>query len=164
MPPVEALSFVANLPVDTDKLAGLITDRADLFLVWPKAVWPFDHAQWRAALAPEQGHRSYYIYAGATLIGHAALRKADQPGIYRVSFLYLAPEYRNRGCGGEMLRFLERVGAEECGATSLELVVRDYNPRALRCYLKAGYAEHAREGTAIRMRKLLPRAPAAGAP
>ena len=143
--------------MDVDKLARLASDKADLHLVWPLAAWPFDREQWRAALAEIDGHRSYYIYDEALLIGHAALRRTVTPGAYNVSFIYLVPAYRGQGLGGQVLRFLDHVAANEIGATTLNLVVRDYNPRALRCYLKAGFTERSKDGTAIQMTKLLKR-------
>jgi ribosomal protein S18 acetylase RimI-like enzyme len=128
------MKFVENSPLETARLAGLLTDRSDLYLVWPQAKWPFDHEQWKEALAPHDGHRSYYVYDGPNLIGHAALRKADTVGVYRVSFVYLLPQYRNQGLGKQMIRFLEQIAVAELDAVALKLVVRDYNPQALNCY------------------------------
>lgn len=149
------LTFTKNLPLDLGKLATRLSDRADLFLVWPIATWPLDHNQWRAALAPDGGHRSYYIYVQSALVGHAALRKTESFGAYNVSFMYLAPAYRSHGLGLKVLRFLDDVAMHEIGASTLNLVVRDYNPRALKCYLKAGFSECARHDTAITMTKSL---------
>jgi RimJ/RimL family protein N-acetyltransferase len=102
-------------------------------------------------LATEDGHRSYLIYDQALLIGHAALRKTKVFGSYNVSFMYLAPKYRGQGLGGQVLQFLIQVAKREIEARRLNLVVREYNPRAFKCYQKAGFAECGREGTAIQM-------------
>jgi hypothetical protein len=37
--------------------------------------------------------------------------------------------------------------------STLRLVVRDYNPRALKCYLHCGFKETGRDGTLITMEK-----------
>jgi len=152
-----ALRFAGNRPLDVDNLARLVSNETDVHLVWPVAVWPFDCDQWRAALAESDGHRSYYIYDKALLIGHAALRRTGTSRVYNVSFMYLAPAYRGRGLGGQVLQFLDHVAANEIGANALNLVVRDYNPGALKCYLKAGFTECGKDGTAIRMTKVLNR-------
>lgn len=144
-----------NIPLDTHLIADLVTDRADLHLVWPLARHPFDHDQWREALDPECGHFSFGVYVGAALIGHAALRKTERHGVYSVSFLYLTPESRSRGLGRRMVALLEEYARTRLAATELILVARDYNPGALNCYMRCGFKETGREGTLIRMSKAL---------
>lgn len=148
-----SLTFIENRPLDVDKLAALVPDRDDLHLVWPLAAWPFDKQQWQTALAEKDGHRSYYVYDGDRIVGHAALKKAPEARVYIVSYLYLSPAYRARGLGGRLIGFLESVAMNVPDAATLRLVVRDYNPNALKCYLKAGFVESSRDGTAIHMTK-----------
>ena len=50
------MRLVENIPLDTQVIASLISDREDLHLVWPKAKWPFDHDQWREVLDPDAGN------------------------------------------------------------------------------------------------------------
>jgi len=50
------------------------------------------------------------------------------------------------------------------GAKRLRLVVRDYNPKALKCYLHCGFKETERDGTLIRMAKDWPEGIAGGQP
>lgn len=142
-----------NSPLDTLIVADLIRDREDLYLVWPEARYPFDHDQWREVLDPGAGNRPFLVYDEGRLIGHAALRKTLDPALYRVSFLYLRPEVRAGGLGGEMLRLLEEYGRERLGAERLTLYVRTYNSRALRCYEKAGFKRVGLEGSLILMSK-----------
>src|SRR5687767_12441085 len=101
------MRLIENLPLDTHLIANLVTDPADLHLVWPLARHPFDHAQWKEALDPELGHFSFGVHDGTKLVGHAALRKNERPGVYAVSFLYLKPESRSRGMGRAMVALLE---------------------------------------------------------
>ena len=156
------IRFAENRPLNTEKLAELLSDRADLSLVWPYASWPFDHDQWRKVLAPREGHRSYFICAGSLLIGHAALRKIGTSGAYDVCFLYLAPSHRGQGLGGRAISFLEQMANDELNASSLRLGVRSYNPRAIKCYVKAGFTQCSSEGTLIWMTKDLHNEPHAG--
>jgi RimJ/RimL family protein N-acetyltransferase len=70
-----------------------------------------------------------------------------------VSFLYLLPDYRSQGLGRCVIAALEDYAIREFGARMLRLVVRDYNPRALKCYLHYGFKETGRDGTLITMEK-----------
>lgn len=149
------LTFIENRPLDVEKLAALVPAREDLHLVWPVATWPFDREQWRNAMAEADGHRSYYAYDGDRLVGHAALKTTPARGVYNVSYLYLSPSHRARDLGGQLIDHLQRVAMTLPEATTLNLVVRDYNPNALRCYVKAGFTETSRDGTAIYMTKRL---------
>lgn len=50
------MKLVENIPLNTKIIADLISDPNDLYLVWPKAKYPFDHEQWKKVLDPEIGH------------------------------------------------------------------------------------------------------------
>jgi ribosomal protein S18 acetylase RimI-like enzyme len=130
------MRLVENIPLNTSIIADLITDYDDLHLVWPKAKWPFDHPQWQKVLDPEEGNKSLLVYQGSELIGHAALRKTEEPGVYSLNYLYLLPQMRSRGLGEKMVGLLEQYAREELFAKKLVLVTRTYNPRARKCYSK----------------------------
>ena len=149
------MRLVENIPLDTTLVANLINDRDDLYLVWPKARWPFDHEQWQEVLNPEAGNTPFLVYQGRRLIGHAALRKTKVSQIYIISFLYIVPELRSRGLGARMIGLLERYAQKTLSATELILVTRTYNPGAIRCYAKCGFQEVSRDGTLIEMSKEL---------
>jgi RimJ/RimL family protein N-acetyltransferase len=147
--------LVENIPLDTQVIASLISDREDLHLVWPKAKWPFDHDQWRGVLDPDAGNKPFLVFEGGQLIGHAALRKTEESDVYAVSFLYLLPRLRSQGLGENIIGLLEQYATEKLSAKKLTLVARAYNPMALRCYTKCGFKEYSREETLIRMSKVL---------
>ena len=147
------MELVENSPLDTGKIASLISDKDDLFLVWPIAKWPFDHRQWAEVLDPGKGNISFIIREGGKSVGHAALLNKGVPDTYTVSFLYLLPDYRSQGLGRCMVAALEDYAIRTFGAKMLRLVVRDYNPRALKCYLRCGFKETGRDGTLITMEK-----------
>jgi RimJ/RimL family protein N-acetyltransferase len=149
------MRLVDNIPLDTIIIADLITDRDDLHLVWPKAKWPFNHVQWQKVLDPEEGNKSFLVYEGSKLIGHAALRKTEEPGVYSLNYLYLLPQMRSRGLGEKMVGLLEQYAREELSAKKLVLVTRTYNPGARKCYSKCGFREYSREVTLIKMCKVL---------
>jgi RimJ/RimL family protein N-acetyltransferase len=149
--------LVENIPLDTQVIASLVSDPDDLYLVWPLAEWPFDHDQWREVLDPDAGNKPFLVYQGEQLIGHAALRKTEESGVYIVSYLYLLPQLRSQGLGETMIGLLEQYASEKLSAKKLILVARTYNPMALRCYSKCGFQEDSREETLIRMSKVLRR-------
>ena len=149
------MRLVENIPLDTGVIAHLITDYADLHLVWPKARWPFDHLQWQKVLNPARGNKSFLVYEGSVLIGHAALCKTEQPEVYSLNYLYLTPQMRSKGLGEKMVRLLEQYARERLSAKKLVLVTRTYNPGARKCYSKCGFREYRREATLIRMSKVL---------
>jgi RimJ/RimL family protein N-acetyltransferase len=147
--------LVENIPLDTQAIASLISDREDLHLVWPKAKWPFDHDQWREVLDPDAGNKPFLVFEGWQLIGHAALRQTEESDVYAVSFLYLLPRLRSQGLGENIIGLLEQYATEKLSAKKLTLVARAYNPMALRCYTKCDFKEYSREATLIRMSKVL---------
>ncbi len=151
------MRLVENIPLDTQVIASLISDRDDLYLVWPVATWPFDHDQWQEVLDPDEGNKPFLVYEGKQLIGHAALRKTEESDVYTVSYLYLLPQLRSKGLGETMIGLLEQYATEKLSARKLILVARTYNPMALRCYSKCGFQEDSREETLIRMSKVLRR-------
>ncbi|MEJ2154291.1 MAG: GNAT family N-acetyltransferase [Desulfobacteraceae bacterium] len=143
-----------NCPLDTHAIARLMVERDEMYLIWPKARWPFDHGQWRRALDPSKGHHAFLVMEGEEIIGHAALRATGHPGTYKVSCLYLKIRWRNQGKGQALVALLEAFAEKELCARRLELVVRDYNPRALSCYRKCGFRITGQEGTLVRMQKI----------
>ncbi len=104
-------------------------------------------------LDPDKGVISFLVYEGETLIGHAALDRADHPDTRMVRFLYIAPEHRSRGAGQRMIALLEKYARDKLGAKRLELRVRSFNNRAMRCYGKCGFVEFFREGILVMMGK-----------
>lgn len=147
------MKLVENNPLNTAVLEKMISDPEDLHLVWPVAHWPFDHEQWEQVLDPDKGAISFLVYEGETLIGHAALDRAEDPDTRMVRFLYICPEYRSKGAGQRMIALLEEYAMERLGAKRLELKVRSFNNRARRCYEKCGFTEFFREDTKVMMGK-----------
>jgi len=147
------MKIVENDPLNTVVLEKMFSDPEDLHLVWPVAHWPFDHGQWEQVLDPAKGEISFLVYEGETLIGHAALDRAEDPDTRMVRFLYIAPEYRSKGAGQRMIALLEGYARERLGAKRLELKVRSFNKRARRCYEKCGFVEFFREDARVMMGK-----------
>jgi len=147
------LSLVANKPLDLETLGRLLSDQAELFLVWPDAKFPFDPEQWRARLSSQPGNRSYFVMYEGEIIGHAALLETDEPHVLAMSYLFLRPDRRGRGLGKQLIRLLEDEARLLAGVQALRLRVRTYNGRAMHLYETAGFAAAEQDGTLVIMRK-----------
>lgn len=147
------LSLAPNDPLDLLTLESLLSERDELFLVWPDARFPFDAAQWRETLSPT-GHGSYFVMFDGKTIGHAALLQTDEPQTLSVSYLYIRADQRGRGFGKELMAMLE-AESRVLGARSLRLRVRSYNPRASRVYEGADFVADHQDGSLIIMHKAL---------
>ena len=77
--------IVENSPVDTGLLEGMIKDPEDLRLVWPKALYPFDHGQWekirvgpRCAVEHRLVDRGQRVILGGVDQGHPQHEQQDE--------------------------------------------------------------------------------------
>jgi [ribosomal protein S18]-alanine N-acetyltransferase len=149
------ISLVVNHPLDLDTLGRLLSDRDELFLVWPDARFPFEVQQWRERLLSHADNRSYFVVHDGGIIGHAALLATDEPHVLAMSYLFIRPDLRGRGLGRELIRILEDEARKIAGVQVLRLRVRTYNPRAVHLYEAAGFARTEQDGTLLIMRKAL---------
>ncbi len=147
------MEIIENYPLNTKILEQMIKDQEDLRLVWPMARYPFDHEQWGQVLDREKGAISFLVYDGESLIGHAALDRAEEPHTRVVRFLYLIPELRGQGLGQKLMVLLEQYAREKLGATRLVLRVRNFNEKAVGCYAKSGFSVFFRDGNLLMMEK-----------
>lgn len=149
------MRLVKNVPLSTSIIEELISDKDDMYLVWPLARFPFDHDQWKEKLTKDERNISLLIYDNDLLIGHGALLKSKNEDEFAVSFLYIIPELRSKGYGEMMINKLEKYAKDNLGTKSLCLVVRTYNPRGIKCYTKCGFKEISKEDTLISMNKAI---------
>ena len=149
------LRLVPNKPLDLMTLGSLLSDRGELFLVWPEAKFPFDREQWHSRLLSRPGNRSYFVTRNGEIIGHAALLETDEPQVLAVSYLFIRPDQRGRGFGKELVALLEAEARKTPGAQALRLRVRTYNPRAIHVYEASGFVTSDQDGTLVVMEKLL---------
>ena len=150
---VECMEIIENNPLNTMLLEQMIKDPEDLKLVWPMARYPFDHEQWGQVLDREKGAVSFLVYEGESLVGHAALDRAEEPQTRVVRFLYIIPELRGQGLGQKLMVLLEQYAREKFGASRLVIRVRNFNEKAIGCYGKSGFSVFFREGSLLMMEK-----------
>src|SRR5688500_418946 len=101
------LSLAPNKPLDLATLASLLTDRAELALVWPDAVYPFHSEQWRSTLTAGARNQSYFVMFDGEIVGHAALLETEELDVLSVSYLFIRADHRNRGHGRRLMTLLE---------------------------------------------------------
>jgi len=121
------LRLVPNDPLDLQALGALLSDRDELFLVWPDAKFPFDKAQWRERLTARPGNRCYFVATEQETTGHAALLETEEPGTVEMSFLFIRADRRGRGLGKALVVMLEDEARKSRGVRALRLRVRSYN-------------------------------------
>ena len=59
----------------------------------------------------------------------------------KLKFVIVDPEYRGKGIAQEMLRLIISHAFEDAETKCVSLIVFSQNPRAKKCYEKAGFAE-----------------------
>ncbi|HEY8039216.1 MAG TPA: GNAT family N-acetyltransferase [Polyangiaceae bacterium] len=125
---------------DADALLGMMVDFNAIEGI------AFDPARTRPALARLLGEpalgRVLLAAQGARTVGYAVLTWGfDLEFDGRDAFLteiYLLPEARGRGLGGELLAEVE-VAARTAGARAVHLMVRPENTAGVALYRRAGY-------------------------
>lgn len=80
------------------------------------------------------------------LIGHFIIRYPDEDDDTRVrfGFVIVAPKYRGKGYGKEMLQLGIRYVKENLKAEKIDLGVFENNQSAVRCYESVGFKEYQR--------------------
>ncbi len=74
------------------------------------------------------------------LIGNCGLHNVDLKNRKAVFGIFIGDKnYWGKGCGTDATRTLLRFAFGELGLNRVELEVYDFNPRAMRCYEKAGF-------------------------
>lgn len=77
---------------------------------------------------------------GDRLVGSCGLHQINEIDRSAVFGLMIGEvEEQNKGYGSEATSLMLKLGFEEFNLHRIELCVYDFNPRAIRCYEKAGY-------------------------
>lgn len=150
---MDMLYLSKNDPLDFSILATMLSDPADLKLVWPEARHPFDETEWLASFPGIDPSASYYVLTGDGPAGHAALFGTTEPDRLHLAWVYLKPELRGNGIGQQLLSLLEAHATDALRAVALTLKTNTFNPRAYHIYSKAGFYETDQQGDTIFMRK-----------
>ncbi len=95
--------------------------------------------EWAARGSAGDDSTTLLAFAGEEPVGIvSAFRDADDPGVYVVVSMWVAPEARRAGLGRRLLRDVERW-IEASGGSEIRLSVTTEAPAARRLYEGAGY-------------------------
>ena len=140
------LALVPFTEADIDRLIGWLQTPEDL-LLWTASSFEFpltrELLQKHLSESAARGDRLIYkavVAATGESCGHIELGGIDRRNrSLRIARVLLAPAFRGRGAGAEMMRLALRIAFEELGMHRVELGVFDVNPRAVALYEKVGF-------------------------
>ncbi len=146
------LTVRPNREGDLAPLARLLADRADLALVNPNAIYPFDPLEWQEKWLGDLDDKSFYVLdETGREVGFFAMRVGIGPEVRHLSYVFL--EESVRGGAGAQLAMLIEEAARSLDALSISLKVELDNAPALNLYRSAGYEELGRSGGMATMRR-----------
>jgi len=148
------MRIVRNTPLNLQSLKELVVDDADLQLMLPDALLPFNEAQW-LALLDESKVKSFFIQIDGLNVGHFSLHSREARDEVTLCYVYLEPASRKSGAAREMLLKAEKTAVEAFAAQTMYLNVRSFNLPAFHLYLRCGYQEYNRTGPRVQMKKSL---------
>lgn len=140
------LALAPFTDADIDRLTGWFPNPEALFL-WTASGFEFpltrEPFQKHLAECAARGDRIFYkaiLLETGEACGHIELGALDPRNrSLRIGRVLIAPAFRGRGLGVEMMRLALRIAFEDHGAHRVELGVFDVNPGAIAVYEKAGF-------------------------
>lgn len=143
---------------DFERIRGWITDeRAHAMWCANRFQYPLDRDEFLSVLAGMTQKTGDTPFVAATDDGQAAgffCYSLDRDsGEGKLKFVIVGPEYRGKGTALEMLRLAVSHAFEDADAKRVSLVVFAGNPRARKCYEKAGFTERKTDSPAFAYRE-----------
>jgi RimJ/RimL family protein N-acetyltransferase len=131
---------------DFDRLIGWMTSLEE-YLFWTAYVFPYPLTRETLARhlreSAERGDRLIFkgvLTESGEAVGHLELGALDvRNRSLRIGRVLVAPGFRGRGIGEEMMRAALGVAFGQLGMHRVELGVFDVNPRAIACYERVGF-------------------------
>jgi RimJ/RimL family protein N-acetyltransferase len=144
---------------DCERLLSWVDDSPEFLVQWAgtRFTYPLTLDQLEAYWESAQGNETDRLIFKAVnecgeVVGHIELSLIDH--VHRsahVSRVLVAPAWRGKGIGRQLIREILRVGFEELHLHRIDLGVFDFNHSAIRCYEQAGFV---REGLLRECRKV----------
>ena len=127
-----------NDPIDLNILSELYSEKDDLLQAWPKAIYPFDKAQWETWFEDTSNTRSVFILKNSKIIGHFALKSIISKRLY-LCFVLITKEFRGKNIIQPVLELINDFVKNHYSNKNLYLHVNKYNTPAFNAYKKFGY-------------------------
>jgi ribosomal-protein-alanine N-acetyltransferase len=125
---VERFTIERMGPEDVDQVARL--ERVSFSDPWSKS--SFQHELTNRFSIP------LVVKSGSTVVGYCCLWHVYEQ--MEIATIAVAPEFRGKGLGGMMMRWILEEAARQ-GCSSVVLSVRESNLTAIRLYRRFGFAE-----------------------
>jgi RimJ/RimL family protein N-acetyltransferase len=140
------IELIPFTPADIDRLAGWIPS-LEAHLVWTAAVFeyplprePFERFMRESAERRDRLFFKAVDSESGEACGHIELGAIDHRNrSLRIGRVLLAPAFRGRGLGMEMMRAALALAFDGLGMHRVELGVFDMNPRAIASYERVGF-------------------------
>jgi ribosomal protein S18 acetylase RimI-like enzyme len=147
------LEVVVNEPFQAGLIKHLFTNKEDLKLASPKSKYPFCEDEWEALFAHDPENSSLLFKLRDEVIGHIAFLPKDTD-LY-LCYVILLPEYRGMAIAEKMMTEAEEFCRLNYPHHELYLNVKKDNLRAIKLYIKLGYATYAEQDENFKMKKKL---------
>ena len=143
-----------NPDTDFERIRGWITDEREHAL-WcaNRFQYPLDQDNFLSvlsAMAQRAGDTPFIAEPdGQKAAGFFCYSLNHYSGEGKLKFVIVDPEYRGKGTACEMLRLAVSQAFADADAKCVSLIVFSGNPRAKRCYEKAGFTERKTDSPAF---------------
>lgn len=133
-------------PTDASAIASWMSvSPEDLFMVSSSLVFPVDPDMLikRAREAHPEEHKFYSVFliGTDTLAGYFEIKNINsRHNIGTGAHIILAPEYRGKGMGKDLVDLITKVAFSSLGLYRISLSVHTTNQAAIAVYKKAGYS------------------------
>ena len=139
---------------DFDRIRSWITDeRAHAMWCANRFQYPLDRNNFLSVLSEIAQRSGDTPFVAATdnntAAGFFCYSLNRDSGEGKLKFVIVDPEYRGKGTAQEMLRLAVSNAFEDADAKCVSLIVFTENPRARKCYEKAGFKERKTDSPAF---------------
>ena len=139
---------------DFDRIRSWITDeRAHVMWCANRFQYPLDRNNFLSVLSEIAQRSGDTPFVAATdnntAAGFFCYSLNRDSGEGKLKFVIVDPEYRGKGTAQEMLRLAVSNAFEDTDAKCVSLIVFTENPRARKCYEKAGFKERKTDSPAF---------------
>lgn len=143
---------------DFDSIRSWITDeRSHALWCANRFRFPLDKSDFLSVLSEMEQRTGDLPFVAAAeddrAVGFLCYALNRDLGEGKLKFVIVDPAYRGKGTAQEMLRLVLSHAFEDADAKCVSLIVFSENPRAKRCYEKAGFAESASGSPAFSYRE-----------
>jgi ribosomal protein S18 acetylase RimI-like enzyme len=130
-------------PQELELISRLVPNQQELFLLYPEGEFPLTLQQLNALY--DRRFEFTVIRENSDIAGFANMY-GHKPGQYAfIGTLFIAPEYRRRGLGSVLMRYMIKAAFEKYQLPEVRLSVFADNPAARALYRRLGFEVYDQE-------------------